>query len=104
MTDTRIQAPIETLERLVGFDTVSSNSNAALIDWAAERLEAAGAKVMVQHAPEPGKANLFATIGPENIPGLMLSGHSDVVPVAGQNWSSDPFVLTRRGENLYARG
>ena len=104
MTDTRIQAPIETLERLVGFDTVSSNSNAALIDWAAERLEAAGAKVMVQHAPEPGKANLFATIGPEDIPGLMLSGHSDVVPVAGQNWSSDPFVLTRRGENLYARG
>ena len=97
-------APIATLERLVAFDTISSNSNAALIDWAAERLEAVGAKVLVQHAPEPGKANLFATIGPQDEPGLMLSGHSDVVPVAGQNWSSDPFVLTRRGDDLYARG
>ena len=97
-------APIATLERLVAFDTISSNSNAALIDWAAERLEAVGAKVLVQHAPEPGKANLFATIGPQDVPGLMLSGHSDVVPVAGQNWSSDPFVLTRRDDNLFGRG
>ncbi|NLD68942.1 MAG: acetylornithine deacetylase [Limnobacter sp.] len=97
-------APIATLERLVAFDTISSNSNAALIDWAAERLEAVGAKVLVQHAPEPGKANLFATIGPQDVPGLMLSGHSDVVPVAGQNWSSDPFALTRRGDDLFGRG
>jgi acetylornithine deacetylase len=104
MPEFSTRAPIPTLERLVAFDTVSSNSNAALIDWAAERLEAAGAKVLVQHAPEPGKANLFATIGPDDVPGLMLSGHSDVVPVAGQAWSTDPFVLTRRADALYARG
>jgi acetylornithine deacetylase len=97
-------APIATLERLVAFDTVSANSNAALIDWAANRLEDAGARVMVQHAPEAGKANLFATIGPDDLPGLMLSGHSDVVPVAGQAWTSDPFSLTRRGDRLYGRG
>ena len=105
MTDSSSSLPaFATLERLVAFDTVSANSNAALIDWAAERLESVGARVLVQHAPEAGKANLFATIGPDDIPGLMLSGHSDVVPVAGQNWSTDPFVLTRRGDNLHARG
>lgn len=95
---------IQTLERLVAFDTVSSNSNIELIDWSANRLEAAGAKVFVQHADEPGKANLFATIGPQDVPGIMLSGHSDVVPVAGQAWSSDPFTLTERNGSLYARG
>jgi acetylornithine deacetylase len=104
MPEFSASAPLATLERLVAFDTVSSNSNAALIDWAAERLESVGAKVLVQHAPEPGKANLFATIGPEDVPGLILSGHSDVVPVAGQAWSTDPFVLTRRDDALHARG
>jgi acetylornithine deacetylase len=103
-SDINTAAPIATLERLLAFDTISSKSNAALIDWVAERLESLGAKVLVQHAPEPGKANLFATIGPDDMPGLMLSGHSDVVPVAGQSWSSEPFVLTRRGDNLYGRG
>lgn len=95
---------IETLRRLVAFDTVSAHPNAALIDWAAERLEACGVRALVQHGDEPGKANLFATIGPGDRPGLMLSGHSDVVPVAGQAWSSDPFVLTERDGRLYARG
>ncbi len=103
-SDINTGAPIAVLEHLIAFDTISSNSNAALIDWAAGRLESLGAKVFVQHASEPGKANLFATIGPDDMPGLMLSGHSDVVPVAGQSWSSDPFVLTRRGDNLHARG
>jgi len=95
---------IETLRRLVAFDTVSAHPNVALIDWAAERLEACGAKVLVQHGDEAGKANLFATIGPDDRPGLMLSGHSDVVPVAGQAWRSDPFVLTERDGRLHARG
>lgn len=97
-------AVIETLGRLVAFDTVSTRPNVALIDWAAERLQACGARTQVQHGDEPGKANLFATIGPEERPGLMLSGHSDVVPVAGQAWSSDPFTLTERDGRLYARG
>ena len=97
-------AVIETLRRLVAFDTVSAHPNAALIDWAAERLHACGARTLVQHGDEPGKANLFATIGPDDRPGLMLSGHSDVVPVTGQTWSSDPFALSERDGRLYGRG
>ena len=99
-----IAAVIDTLRRLVAFDTVSAHPNAALIDWAAERLRDCGARVLVQHGDEPGKANLFATIGPDDRPGLMLSGHSDVVPVTGQAWSSDPFALAERGGRLYGRG
>ncbi len=95
---------IESLRTLVAFDTVSVNSNMALIDWVANRLADHGVKAMVQHAAEPGKANLFATIGPEDRPGLMLSGHSDVVPVAGQAWNSDPFTLTERDGSLHGRG
>lgn len=95
---------IATLARLVAFDTVSSQSNIELIDWVANRLAAAGIQSFVQPGSESGKANLFATIGPADQPGIMLSGHSDVVPVAGQQWSSDPFVLTRRDDRLHARG
>ena len=91
-------------ERLVAFDTVSANSNVELIDWVANRLEHLGVRALVQHGDEPGKANLFATIGPDDRPGVMLSGHSDVVPVAGEVWQSDPFKLTGRNGNLYARG
>lgn len=99
-----IDATIDTLRTLVAFDTVSANSNMALIDWVANRLADHGVRATVQHAEEPGKANLFATIGPEDRGGLMLSGHSDVVPVAGQAWSTDPFSLTERDGSLYARG
>src|SRR5258708_6768414 len=92
---------IDLLHTLVAFDTVSSNSNAALIDWAANRLTDAGVACFVQHGDEKGKANLFATIGPVDRAGVMFSGHSDVVPVAGENWQSDPFTLTRRDDRLY---
>ncbi|HWS74340.1 MAG TPA: acetylornithine deacetylase [Quisquiliibacterium sp.] len=95
---------LDTLRRLVAFDTVSSNSNVELIDWVANRLDDHGIRAFVQHGAEPGKANLFATIGPQDIPGVMLSGHSDVVPVAGQDWSFDPFRLTEREGRLYGRG
>ncbi len=95
---------IRILEKLIAFDTVSSRSNAALIDWVANLLADHGIEAFVQHADEPGKANLFATIGPQDRPGVMLSGHSDVVPVEGQDWSSDPFALTARGTKLQARG
>ena len=106
MTTTHALLPdtLETLRRLVAFDTVSSRRNVDLIDWVANRLEDHGVRAFVQHGAEPGKANLFATIGPEEVPGLMLSGHSDVVPVAGQAWSSDPFVLTEREGRLHGRG
>jgi len=99
-----IRRTIATLERLVAFETVSSRSNIELIDWTANRLNDLGIPAFVQHGDEPGKANLFATIGPEDRPGIMLSGHSDVVPVAGQDWSSDPFRLTERDGRLYGRG
>lgn len=95
---------IGTLRRLVAFDTVSSRSNVALIDWVANRLDDLGVHVFVQHSAQPGKANLFATIGPQDLPGVMLSGHSDVVPVTGQDWASDPFELTERNGRLYGRG
>ena len=101
---TTLQHAITTLETLVAFDTVSHNSNRALIEWAANRIEDAGGEVMIQDGDEPGKANLYATIGPRDLPGIMLSGHSDVVPVAGQDWTSDPFKLTERGDRLLARG
>ena len=95
---------VQVLRQLVGFDTTSSNSNRALIDWVANRLDDLGVQSFVQHGDEPGKANLFATIGPQDLPGVMLSGHSDVVPVAGEVWQSDPFVLEDRNGKLYGRG
>jgi len=95
---------IDTLQRLVAFDTVSTRSNRALIDWVAERLADHGIQAQVQPGDEPGKANLFATIGPADRPGVMLSGHSDVVPVDGQDWHSDPFMLTEREGRLHGRG
>jgi acetylornithine deacetylase len=104
MTNPSTKKTIETLTTLVGFDTVSYNSNKALIDWAANKIEAAGGEVFVQEGDEAGKANLYATIGPRDTAGLMLSGHSDVVPVTGQNWTSDPFALTDRNGRLLGRG
>ena len=99
-----LPATIETLRRLVGFDTTSSRSNRELIDWVANRLDDLGVVSFVQHGDEPGKANLFATIGPQDRPGVMLAGHSDVVPVAGETWQSDPFLLEERNGRLYGRG
>src|SRR5690606_10398254 len=99
-----VRSSVELLRRLVAFDTVSAKPNVALIDWAAQRLEDAGFRCLVQHGDESGKANLFATAGPDDVAGWMLSGHSDVVPVAGQAWSSDPFTLREDGGRLHARG
>ena len=92
------------LAELVAFPTVSSRPNAALIDRIAERLEGIGARVRVLDAPETGKANLFATIGPEGDCGIVLSGHTDVVPAEETGWTSDPFVLRASDDLLYARG
>ena len=95
---------IEMITKLVGFDTTSRDSNLALIDWVEDYLADLGVKSERSWDADRRKANLFATIGPEDRPGIVLSGHTDVVPVDGQAWTSDPFTLTRKDGKLYGRG
>ncbi len=95
---------MEMLRRLVAFDTTSRNSNLALIDFVRNHLDGFGiASTLVPDATGK-KANLYATIGPQDVPGICLSGHTDVVPVDGQNWSSDPWTITEKDGKLYGRG
>jgi acetylornithine deacetylase len=96
--------PREILARLIGFDTVSSQSNLALMGYVRDLLATAGIDSVL--IPDPGgtKANLYATTGPEGIGGVMLSGHSDVVPVEGQAWTRPAFALTEQDGRLYGRG
>ena len=100
----RLIETVAWLDRLVGFDTTSSKSNRELIDWVAAWLAERGIEAYVQHGDEPGKANLYATIGAADRPPVLMSGHSDVVPVAGETWTSDPFTLTLRDGKLHGRG
>ncbi len=92
------------LERLVAFDTTSRNSNLALIAFIREYLDRLGVFYRVSTDPTGQKANLHALIGPQTAGGLALSGHVDTVPVGGQAWTGDPFVLRRQGDKLMARG
>ncbi len=92
------------LSTLVAFDTTSRNSNLAIIDWI-ERFLAPHGFTFERIYDETGqKANLWASIGPRDEAGIILSGHTDVVPVDGQDWSSDPFTVTERDGRLYGRG
>ena len=99
-------AAIALLDRLVAFDTTSAKSNLALIDFVADRLGEHGVASTRIHDSERTKANLFASIGPPVNGGVALSGHTDVVPVTGQRWSSDPFTLRHDAASgrLYGRG
>ncbi len=99
-----IYTPTEMLAKLVSFDTVSAKSNLALIQFVGDYLQAHGIESTLVHNEDQTKANLFATVGPGDADGIVLSGHSDVVPVDGQTWSTDPFVVTRRDGRLYGRG
>jgi acetylornithine deacetylase len=92
------------LERLVGFDTTSHLSNLALIDWVERYLAGFGIEARRIVSADGAKANLLASIGPAVEGGVVLSGHTDVVPVAGQAWTSDPFALVERGGRLFGRG
>jgi len=92
------------LETLIGFDTTSHYSNLELMAWVEGYLKDYGINSMLIHNEEGTKANLYATIGPEDRPGIMLSGHTDVVPIDGQDWSSDPFALLEKDGKLYGRG
>jgi acetylornithine deacetylase len=95
---------IDYLEQLIGYPTVSRDSNLDLIHFVRSEVEAAGASCMIIESEDGRKANLLATMGPADRPGILLSGHTDVVPVAGQAWTSDPFKLRRANGRLYGRG
>ncbi len=95
---------VEILERLVAFRTVSRNTNLDLIHWVQEFLSGRGIGTRLYPDEGGGKANLYATIGPTDRGGVLLSGHTDVVPVDGQRWSTDPFSLSERDGQLFGRG
>ncbi|CAM5558304.1 succinyl-diaminopimelate desuccinylase [Mycolicibacterium aubagnense] len=95
---------IEILDRLIAFPTVSRDSNLALIRYVADLLEAKGIPCQLIHNHDGHKANLFATIGPTDQPGVMLSGHTDVVPVDGQDWTLPPFEMSKLDGKLFGRG
>jgi acetylornithine deacetylase len=99
-----LERTIDILRDLIAFPSISSDSNLAIIDYLAGHLRDVGADVQVQTAQCGAKANLFATLGPDTQGGIVLSGHSDVVPVAGQDWTHDPFELIQREGKLYGRG
>lgn len=95
---------ISILEQLIAYPTVSRDSNLDLIEYIARLLEDFGVKSQLIYNEERTKANLYATLGPQDQSGVMLSGHTDVVPVDGQRWSSDPFRMEQRDGRLFGRG
>ena len=92
------------IERLIAFPTVSRDSNLGLIEWTRDYLAQMGVKSRLTYDSTGKKANLFATLGEGSRPGLVLSGHTDVVPVDGQAWDTDPFQATLIGDKLFGRG
>lgn len=93
------------LDRLVAFPTVATGPNRALIEWVEGWLAERGIRaVRLPDPAQPGKESLYACVGPAVDGGVVLSGHSDVVPVEGQDWTSDPFTVTERDGRLYGRG
>ena len=95
---------LDLIHKLVGFNTTSRESNLELIDFVKTYLDGIGVKSTLVYDEKKGKANLYATLGPTDRPGIMLSGHTDVVPVDGQDWQSDPFAITEKDGRLYGRG
>ncbi len=96
--------PEEMLARLVAFDTTSHLSNLELIEFVAGYLAGHGVSSTLVHSDDRTKANLIATVGPAKPGGVVLSGHTDVVPVKGQAWDTDTFTLFERDGRLYGRG
>ena len=94
----------EMLARLVAFPSVSTCSNLDIIHFCRDWLQSHGVESRLVLSPEGDKANLYATIGPAGRRRVVLSGHTDVVPVEGQAWTSDPLTLTERNGRLYGRG
>jgi acetylornithine deacetylase len=104
MSVDRLEAAIALMQRLVAFDTESSKSNLALIAFVEDYLRERDVPFVIAPNDVGDKAALFVTIGPIQDGGVVLSGHTDVVPVAGQTWTSHPFTLRREGGRLYGRG
>jgi acetylornithine deacetylase len=99
-----IYTPAELLARLVAFDTTSHKSNLGIVRFVEDYLASHGVASTLVPTADGEKASLYALIGPPKAPGVGLSGHTDVVPVTGQRWTSDPFRLTLRDGRLYGRG
>ena len=102
--DDRSAQHISFLRDLIAFPTVSRDPNRALIEYCADYLRSIGAVVEIIAADSGDKANLYATIGPDMVPGVMLSGHTDVVPVDGQLWTKPPFEAVVESGRVYGRG
>ena len=102
--DAELSQIVAILTDLIGFDTTSRNSNLALIEYIQDYLSGLGVKGDLTWDNDKNKANLFVTLGSSSVPGIVLSGHTDVVPVDGQDWSSDPFVAQIRDDKLFGRG
>lgn len=98
------QNTLELLEKLVSFDSVSRNSNLPIIEFIESYLKEHGVTPVRVPSPDGKKSNLLARVGDDVAGGIMLSGHTDVVPIDGQEWDSDPFQLTKRGEQWFGRG
>ncbi len=99
-----LQATVDLLDRLIAYPTVSTDSNLELIIDLSGRLQSLGARTHIFGDDTGSKATLFATLGPDVPGGVLLSGHSDVVPVTDQDWSSDPFQMREADGRLYGRG
>src|SRR6476620_5152672 len=97
-------SPLAILERLVSFNTESQRSNLPLIDYVADYLSRLGVSFVRLPNSQGDKAAIYATIGPQDRGGIVLSGHTDVVPVTGQAWTSDPVALRVADGRAYGRG
>src|SRR5262245_57166080 len=96
-----VTSSVPMLRRLIAYPTVSRDSNLELIQFAGDYLGNVGAQVRLTYDDERRKANLFATLGPVEQGGIILSGHTDVVPVDAQIWDTDPFTLVENDGRLY---
>ena len=97
-------SPREMIDALIAIPTVSRDSNLQLIEFVQAYLQDHGIESHLVKNQPGTKANLYATVGPEVAGGVVLSGHTDVVPVDGQDWASDPFTVTEREGKLFGRG
>ena len=95
---------IDLIKKLISFDTTSRNSNLELIHFIRDYLKDLGIESLLVPDETGTKANLYATLGPMDRPGILLSGHTDVVPIDGQEWDSDPFNVIEKDLKLFGRG